>query len=196
MRRRRGHSPIPALSASPPGIGDHSNAHWLLDHPQHPGSFTRLPPRSAAFDFMHLTLIEPLESRIAPAQLSVLPASAPEGDAGTTSLIFTLTLDQAETVPVSVDFMTSDGTATSEGAAADFQAVSGMVTFDPGETSKNVIVPIIGDTVPEGPETLTLNLSNPQNAELASSEVTGTINDYNEAPVSLRSEERRVGKGS
>src|SRR5688500_3895845 len=60
-----------------------------------------------------------------------------------------------------------------------------MVTFDPGETSKNVIVPIIGDTVPEGPETLTLNLSNPQNAELASSEVTGTINDYNEAPVSL-----------
>ena len=144
---------------------------------------------------MHLTLIEPLESRIAPAQLSVLPASAPEGDAGTTNLIFTVTLDQAATDPVSVDFVTGDGTATSAGGAPDFQAVNGTVTFDPGETSKNVFVPIIGDTVPEGAETLTLNLSNPQNAELATSQVTGTINDYDEAPVTLSLGDLKVVEG-
>ena len=57
-----------------------------------------------------------------------------------------------------VTFATSNGTAT---AGSDYTAVSQTVEFGVGVLSKTVAVPINPDLVVEGPETITLTLSNP-----------------------------------
>jgi sugar lactone lactonase YvrE len=58
---------------------------------------------------------------------------------------------------VSVNFATSDGTAT---AGSDYTATSGTLNFGPGELSKNVSIPILNDELFEnGNETFNLNLT-------------------------------------
>jgi DNA-binding beta-propeller fold protein YncE len=57
----------------------------------------------------------------------------------------------------SVHFATADGTA----GAGDYGAVSGTLTFAPGQTSKTVDVPILHDQLHEGDETFTIALSGP-----------------------------------
>ncbi len=59
---------------------------------------------------------------------------------------------------VTVDFSTSDGTATS---GLDYAASSGTLTFAGGQTSQSVVVPIVNDSLFEGDESLQLALSNP-----------------------------------
>ena len=62
------------------------------------------------------------------------------------------------TAAQSVTFTTSDGTAT---AGSDYTAVTVVVSFAIGESSKTVNVPILADTVVESRETINLTLSNP-----------------------------------
>src|SRR5262249_49139190 len=71
--------------------------------------------------------------------------------------------------PVSVDYATADGTAV---AGSDYTAAGGTLTFAAGETSKTVTVNVTGDTAIEWDEALTLTLSNPTGATLATA--TGT----------------------
>lgn len=59
---------------------------------------------------------------------------------------------------VSVDYQSTDGTATSPD---DYAAVSGTLMFAAKATSKTFTVPIVADTLDESNETLTLTLSNP-----------------------------------
>jgi len=49
---------------------------------------------------------------------------------------------------------------------SDYSAIATSVTFLPGETSKNLIVAVIDDTIYEGNETINLLLSSPTNATL------------------------------
>ena len=56
---------------------------------------------------------------------------------------------------VTVDYATSDGTATAT-AGSDYTATSGTPSFAAGETAKTVSVPVLGDAHDEGTETLTL----------------------------------------
>lgn len=107
-------------------------------------------------------------------QLSVNDQTVTEGDAGTIDMVFTVTLSPASTVDVIVGFNTVGNTAT---AGQDFIAQSGQLTFAPGETSKTITVPIIGDLLSEGVETFFLNLSSPVNAVISDSQGVGTIID-------------------
>lgn len=60
----------------------------------------------------------------------------------------------------------------------DYITSLGTITFGPNEASKNITVFIIDDVYPEGPETLSITLSNPTGAALGSpSTTTLTIND-------------------
>ncbi|MFC3126317.1 cellulase family glycosylhydrolase [Pseudoroseomonas globiformis] len=108
---------------------------------------------------------EPQPQPPAPASpvLSLGPASIAEGNAGTAVLEFVVTLDRPATVPVSVAYATADGTAR---AGEDYLAVSGVLIFAPGETSRAVTVPILGDRQAEADETFTLLLANPVGATL------------------------------
>src|SRR5206468_610781 len=52
-----------------------------------------------------------------------------EGDSGTTNAVFTLTLSRAALTPVTVSYVTSNGSAVAPG---DYATTSGIVTFAPG----------------------------------------------------------------
>lgn len=106
-----------------------------------------------------------------------------EGNSGTTGFIFTVTLSEASSEYVSVNFATVDGSATN---SSDFQFTSGTISFAPGETSKIIIVLVNNDTVPEADETFTVVLSDAVNAVIANGNGTGTIlNDDNAGNCTL-----------
>ncbi len=94
-----------------------------------------------------------------PVRIRVADARAREGKDA--SLDFAVTLSRAAAQEVSVDYATEDGTAK---AGADYTAVSGTLTFAPGETAKTVSVPLLDDAIDEGKETFKLRLSNPRGA--------------------------------
>jgi VCBS repeat-containing protein len=104
--------------------------------------------------------------------LSVNSVALAEGDSGTTSFMFTVTLSAASAQTVTVDYASASGTAS---APVDFAATSGTLSFAPGETVRTVIVLVNGDTAVETGETFTLALSAPTNATIASGTGTGTI---------------------
>ncbi len=112
--------------------------------------------------------------------LSVADAEATEEDDA--ALGFVVTLNPAAARTVTVDYATSDGTAT---AGDDYTATSGKLTFAVGDTSKTVSVPIADDSVDDGGETVTLTLSNATVAEISDASATGTIgdDDANSAPT-------------
>ena len=118
--------------------------------------------------------------------LSIDQVSNDEGSSGTSSFTFTVTLSAASTSPVTVDFATADGTASSTAGAvggADFAAANGTLTFAPGDTSKTITVTVNGDAVNEADETFTVTLTNPSGATLATATGTGTIVNDDSAPT-------------
>jgi hypothetical protein len=75
---------------------------------------------------------------------------------GTATATFTVTLSAAPAAPVTVSYATADGTAVS---GTDYTAASGVLTFNPGETSKTVTVDVLADADNEGSETFFLHLT-------------------------------------
>ncbi len=113
-------------------------------------------------------------------QISIDDRSVTEGDVGTTSLTFTVSLTNPSAFPVTVDYATSDGSAVS---SADYGAVSTTVSFAPGESSKTVDVSVAGDTLDEPDETFTSDLTNPVGATISDNQGIGTILDDDASPV-------------
>ena len=87
-------------------------------------------------------------------QFSSQTYSATE-DAG--SIDITVSRVDGATGNVTVDYATSNGTAT---AGSDYTTASGTLTFLQGETSKTFSIPILNDNVFEPDETVNLTLSN------------------------------------
>ena len=124
--------------------------------------------------------------------LSIGNATVAEGNAGVTNLDFRVTLTPATTNTVSVSYATANGSAT---AGSDYLATNGVLVFLPGETNKTVTVQVLGDTVPEGNETVLVNLSAPTNAFVLAGTGTGTIvND--DAPPTLSIAAASVTEGN
>ena len=94
--------------------------------------------------------------------------SVPEGNSGTTDVTIPVHLLVASTKTVTVSYATVDYTATV--ANNDYVAASGTLTFAPGETVKNVVVKVVGDTFYEASVYFAVQLSNPVNAALLSPE--------------------------
>ena len=69
---------------------------------------------------------------------------------------------QASTSTVTVNYTTANGTAT---AGADYTAVNGTLTFAPGQTVKNIVVPIL-DPGPKPTKNFTVSLSGATNATI------------------------------
>ena len=104
-------------------------------------------------------------------------AAAREADG---ELRFEVSLSLVANEALIVDYATSDGTAR---AGFDYGHVSGTLTFEPGETSKPVAVPLLDDAVHEDDETLEMTLSNAQGADVARGTATGTIEDDDGLPT-------------
>ena len=83
--------------------------------------------------------------------------------------------------PVSVDYATANGTATT---GADYQTANGTLNFAAGQTSQQLTVHVNGDLLDEIDETFFVNLTNPSNATLADAQGLGTITDNDPLPGS------------
>ncbi len=87
-----------------------------------------------------------------------------EANGGTYSLSVDVRLSSANTLPVNVYYATADGNAT---AGQDYEAQSGRLVFQPGETTKRITVRTTPDTRPEPDETILINLWGAVNARIA-----------------------------
>ena len=109
------------------------------------------------------------------ATLSISNASVSEASTGTVEMDFLVTLSQATNVDVTVDYQSTDISAT---AGDDYQAVSGVLMIVAGDTSAVLTVTVNTDQLLEDPEQFLLTLSNPVEASLAYASGTGTIVSY------------------
>ena len=116
-----------------------------------------------------------------PIIVSISNAIVNEGNAGTTSAVFTVTLSSASTGTTTVDFTTVDGSATS---GTDFNFQSGKLTFAPGVLSQTITVAVNGDTTDEANEEFTVELTNAVDASISDSMGMGTIVD-DDAPSNI-----------
>ena len=99
--------------------------------------------------------------------------SKKEGNAGTTTFSFPVTLSATAMSPVTVNYTTANGAAIAPG---DYLATSGTLTFPIGTSATTINVSVIGDTIKESNETFYVKLSNPSpNAYLGDTQATGTI---------------------
>ncbi|HEY6806376.1 MAG TPA: Calx-beta domain-containing protein [Pyrinomonadaceae bacterium] len=115
--------------------------------------------------------------------LAVNDVSINEGNSGTSTATFNVTLSPASSQTVTVQYATANNTAT---AGTDFVSTSGTLTFAPGQTSQPVNVTINGDTQQEPNETFFVNLSSATNASIDDSQGVGTIiNDDNLPTISI-----------
>jgi Calx-beta domain len=110
------------------------------------------------------------------------PFIGAEGNSGPTPVLFFVRLSNPTTQTVTLNFATLDDSAT---AGSDYTAVSGSLTFAPGETDKTVAVIINGDTVDETPERFFLDISNVQNASIGKGRGNGIIFDDDGPTISI-----------
>lgn len=110
--------------------------------------------------------------------LAISDVTVTEGNAGTVSAAFTVSLSAASGQTVTVSYATADGTAR---AGSDYVAAAGNLTVAPWETSKTVTVLVNGDVLNDVNETFTVDLSNPTNATIADGQGVGAI--LNDDPV-------------
>lgn len=103
-----------------------------------------------------------------------------EGDTGTKSMVFTLSLSEVTPYVASVQVDTRNETAL---AGLDYQGVHQLVSFAPGTTSATISVPIYGNTLFQPDRAFEINLSNSSNASIASNfyDPTGTLQNYPQA---------------
>ena len=111
--------------------------------------------------------------------LVINDVSQTEGNVGTTSANFAVTLSAPSGRNVTVNYATANGTAVQPG---DYTTTSGTLTFLPGQVVQTVPVPIVGDLTDESNETYVVNLSGATNATIADNQGAGTIVNDDTAP--------------
>jgi hypothetical protein len=109
-----------------------------------------------------------------PPTLSVDDVTVVEGNTGTKTVTFTVTLSAAATDVVTVDYATANGSAQ---AGSDYDAASQSLTFNIGDRSKTVSVTVRGDRTVEPHETFSLNLSNATHALIRDGQGTAVISN-------------------
>jgi hypothetical protein len=108
--------------------------------------------------------------------LSIDDVSQDEGDSGTTTYDFTVTLAPASGQTVTVNYTVGpDVGAAAALPGVDFTPATGQLSFAPGETTKTITVAVAGDTTAEENETFKVSLSGAQHATLADGVGLGTI---------------------
>lgn len=115
--------------------------------------------------------------------ISINDVSLQEGNAVglATPATFAITLSKPSIFPVSVKYSTQAGTATSN---VDYQFISStLLTFAPGETTKDVTVLVGGDTYQEPDETFFVSLADPTNGTIADTQGKATILNDDIAPT-------------
>lgn len=133
---------------------------------------------AAALTVVSVLVAPPAHAAVSVA--SVGDATVAEGNDNSNSAVFTVTLSESNGTST-VTYTTSNGSAV---AGSDYTATSGTLTFGPGETSKQVAVPILGDSLDEPDESFFFTLTSIQNGTFQGGDpnATGTITDDDPTP--------------
>ena len=123
---------------------------------------------------------------------SIANVAVNEGNSATTNVTFTVSLSTATTVPVSVDWATSNGTAV---AGSDYTAGNGTVTIPAGETTGTFTVAGVGDVMPETHEKFNVTLSNPVGVTILKGSAAGTLVNDDGIGVSIADLTKSEGTG-
>lgn len=127
------------------------------------------------------TIVNDDERPPEPPRLTLNNVERAEGNTGTTAFTFEVRLSRPSAQPITVGYATADGTATV--ADADYRAVRGTLTFEPGQVIKRVTVQVVGDTRFEPNERFFLRLASPTGgATIADGEGVGIIRNDDERP--------------
>ena len=113
-----------------------------------------------------------------PVGISVSDARVQE--AAGAVLAFAVTLSRSASSPITINYATSDGSAT---AGADYTAASGTLTIESGSSSGSIEVTVLDDSHNDGDETLTL--TNASSGVLTDATATGTIENHDAMPRAL-----------
>lgn len=110
------------------------------------------------------------------------PAATIEGDVGSTTTAFVVTLSASSAAPVTVAYATVDDSAL---AGGDYVANAGTLIFAPGVLSRTINVAISGDDLLENDESFRIVLSAPTGASIAQPQATATIDDDDSVTVGI-----------
>ncbi|MFO0892968.1 MAG: Calx-beta domain-containing protein [Isosphaeraceae bacterium] len=146
------------------------NTNQVLRYDAATGAFLddAVPANNGGLDRPLGLLMEPVGNLVVGGFADVIRYAAPF------PALFTVRLNHAVPTTVTVGYATTAGTAQ---AGSDFTAVSGALTFAPGETNKTIIVPIVDDAVFEGDEAFTVTLSEAVGATILDGQGEATILD-------------------
>lgn len=128
--------------------------------------------------------IDPQNTGTGPA-VTIDDVSGFEGNAGTSPLRFTLSMNTTSLGTVHVDYQTANGSAVggpSCGPGVDFIQRAGRVSLPSGSLSQSLDIQVCGDTVIEGAESFSVELINAENGVLARAAGVGTIVDDDDVP--------------
>ncbi|MEB3295115.1 MAG: glycoside hydrolase family 9 protein [Synechococcales bacterium] len=123
--------------------------------------------------------------------LTIGDVTVTEGNSGTTNAIVTVNLSAASTQTITVNFASANRTAI---AGADYNAVSGRLTFAPGVRSQTIAIPVIGDTTVESSEAFVIDLSGAVGATIADAQALVTILDNDTVPGAMFNYGDALGK--
>lgn len=110
-----------------------------------------------------------------PPNVTINDVAIAEGNSGTVDAVFTVSLSNAVTRDVSLNFETVGGSATSDVDYLGVTTSAGNLTIPAGATSGTIAIRIVGDYQVEPDETFSLLLSNPVNATIVDGQAQGTI---------------------
>ena len=116
----------------------------------------------------------------APFGISVSDGAITEGNSGTATMDFVVSLSTPSPHPVSVAYSTLDGTASAE---SDYDSEADILVFRSEEVSKTVSITIHGDQFDETNEFFFLQLSDETSAVLLDNQGIGTITDDDPVPA-------------
>ena len=160
-------------------------ANDLLDEPDETVNLTLGAPTGGATLGALTAAVLTIQDDDTTPGLSISDAAVAEGDVGTTTLTFIVTLSPPNPGPVTVPFSLGNQTATGGAACTagvDFVNAGGTVTFNPFDTSEPVAVTVCSDALLEGSETFLVDLGTPTGgATIADGRGVGTITDDNAA---------------
>ena len=120
-----------------------------------------------------------------------------EGDSGSTTMTFTVTLSPAASVQATVGY--AEAAIDTATPGTDYTAVAaGTLTFAPGETTQTISVTVNGDATAESDETVRLALSSPTPSGfvIATGMGTGTGTIVDDDTPTLTIDSPRVAEGN
>jgi Calx-beta domain/Carboxypeptidase regulatory-like domain len=164
------------------------------DEPSRTFTATLSNPSGGAFVGNIATHIFTITDDDPPPTVSISDVSILEGNQGSTTFSFNVSLSAASGLSSSVNYSTANGTAT---ATQDYSATNGTVNFAPNEVLKTATVTVNGDLVPEINETFFVNLATPTNLTINDGQAIGTIlDDDNPGKIELAFATYSVAEGS